>query len=61
MTGATKTRLCKKFTEIKLYDVIRDTEDQITELELFRGDLQKLGLIIDDVEMMTHLMSNLPE
>ena len=26
-----------------------------------RGDLRKLGFIIDDVEMMTHIISNLPE
>ena len=33
----------------------------IPELELLRGDLRKLGVIIDDVEMMTHILSSLTE
>ena len=37
-----------------------DPEDWIDELELLRGKLQKLGSIIDNVEMMTHIMSKLP-
>ena len=61
MSGASKTRLQKKFVESELYDITRDLEDCIAELELLRGDLWKLGFIIDDVEMMTHIISNLPE
>ena len=61
MTGSSKTRLCKKFSEIELYGVTRDPEDSITGIYLLRGDLQKWGVIIDHLEMMTHSMSNLPE
>ena len=61
MTGASNTRLRKKFAKCKLDDVTRDPEEWIYELELLRGDLWKLGVIIDDVKMMTHILSNLPE
>ena len=61
MRGASKTILRKKFAKCELYDVTRDPEDQITELELLRGDLRKLGVIIDDVKIMNHIMSTLPE
>ena len=61
MTGETKTRLCKKFFKSKLYVVTREPEDWITELELLRDDLWTLGDIIDGVEIMTHIVSNIPE
>ena len=61
MRGAIKTRLCKKFSKSELDDVTRDSEQGIAQLELLRCDLQKLGIIIDDVEMMTHVLSNLTE
>ena len=60
-TGDSKTNLHNKFAKIELDDVTRDPEDWIAKLELFRGDLRKLGVIIDNVEMMTHILSNLPE
>ena len=37
-----------------------DPEDWIDELELLRVKLQYLGYIIDNVEMMSHIMSKLP-
>ena len=61
MTGAFKKILCKKIAKSELYDVTRDAEDWISELELLRGDLRKLGVIIDDAKMMTRILSNLPE
>ena len=61
MTGASKTRLRKKFAKCELYGVTRDPEYWTTELELFRANLRKLGVIVDDAEMMTHIISNLPE
>ena len=48
--GASKTRLRKKSMKIESDDVTRDPEDWITELELLRGNLRKLGFIIDDVQ-----------
>ena len=53
MIGAFKKRLWKKFAKCDLDDVTRDPEDCITQLELLRGDLQRMEVNIDDVEMMT--------
>ena len=61
MTVSSNTRLQNKFAKCELDDVTRDPEEWITDLELFRGYLLKLGVIIDDVEMMTQILSNLPE
>ena len=61
MSGEPKTILQNKFAKIKVDDVTRDPEDWITELELLRGDLRKLGVIIDDVKIMNHILSKLPE
>ena len=38
-----------------------DPKDWITDQELLRGNLWKLGVLIDDVLMMTHILYNLPE
>ena len=60
-TEASKTRLRKKFAKFKLYDITRNPEEWVTELDLLRGDLQKLYVHIDNSEIMTHILSNLPE
>ena len=60
MSGASKTRLHNIFAKLDCYNFTMDPEDWIDELELLRGKLQKLGSIIDNVEMMTHIMSKLP-
>ena len=61
MISASKTILWNKFTKCELDDVTRDPEYWITELELLREDLRKLGVIIDGAEIMTHILSNLTE
>ena len=61
MEGASKTRLQKKWSKCKLDDVTRDPEDWITELESLRVKIRKLGVIIDDTEIITHIMPSLPE
>ena len=61
MTGLSQTGLQKKLAKCELYGITRDSEEWITELKVLRGDLRKLGVIIDDVEVMTHILSNLPE
>ena len=61
MKGASKKRLCKKFLKSELYDVTRDEEDGITELDILIGNLWKLGFIIEHVQMVTLILSNLPE
>ena len=60
-TGDSKTRLHKKFAKYKLDNVTRNPKEWIIELELPRGNLQKLDADIDDSEMITHVLSNLPE
>ena len=60
-TGAPKTILCKKIARYKLDEVTRNPEELITELELLREDLQKMDIYIDNSEMMTHILFNLPE
>ena len=60
-TGASKTRLRKKFSKYELYGVTINPKEWITELEIFRGDLQKLNVHIDDSEMISSVLSNLPE
>ena len=44
-----------------MYGITRDPEDWITEIKLLRGNLQILIVIIDNLEVMTHILSNLPE
>ena len=61
MIGASKTIIRRKSAKSVLYDVTRDPEEWISKLELLRGDLRKLGFIIDDVEMVTQIPSNLPK
>ena len=45
----------------KIDDITRNPKEWITEIKLIRGDLKKLDWHIDDSEMMTHILSNLPE
>ena len=61
MPGASKTRVRKKFSRIDLDDISGDPEEWITELELLRVNLPSLGVVIDDVKIMTHIVTNLPE
>ena len=61
MIGASKTIIRRKSAKSVLYDVTRDPEEWISKLELLRGDLRILGFIIDDVEMVTQIPSNLPK
>ena len=60
-TGASKTISPNKFATCGLHDVTRNPEDCITEIDLLIGDLQKLGVIIHNVEIMTHILCNIPE
>ena len=43
-TGASKTRLRKKFAKCKIDEIRRKPLQSITEFELIRGDLQKLDI-----------------
>ena len=51
-TGASKTRLHKKFSKLELYDVTRNPKEWITCLELLRGDLQILDVHIGEISVL---------
>ena len=61
MKGALNKRICKKFAKTELDDVTRNPKDWIIGIELLRSYVRRLGFIIDDVEIMTHILTNLPE
>ena len=61
MKGVSKAKLQKKVSKSDLEGVTRDPEDLINELESLRGNLRKLGVIIDDTEIITHILPKLPE
>ena len=61
MTGASKTRIHKRLSKRELDDVTMDPEYWIIELKLFPVYILKMGVIIDDVEIMAHILSNLPK
>ena len=58
---SSKTRLCNKCSKWELDDITRNPKEFITNLRVLRGDLRKLDVQIDDSEVMTHILSNLPE
>ena len=60
ITGASITRITKKFAKYELDDVTINPEEWITELKLHRRELQKLDVHIDDSEMMNHILLNIP-
>ena len=60
ITGASITRITKKFAKYELDDVTINPEEWITELKLHRRELQKLDVHIDDSEMMNLILSNIP-
>ena len=42
-------------------DETRNPKEMTTKLKLPRGDIWKVDVHIDDSEMMTYVLSNLPE
>ena len=49
----------QKISKWELYNVTRNPEEWITYIELLRGDLQKTDVHTDELEIMTHVLSNL--
>ena len=47
-TGASNTRLRKNFSKWEINDVKRNPLECITEIELLKGDPQKIDVQIDD-------------
>ena len=60
-TEALKKILRKKFSKYELDGIKINPEKWITKLELLKGDIQKLYVHIDNLEMMTNILLNLPE
>ena len=58
-TGASKTIIHNKFAEYELYNIARHPEYCITEQKIYREDLEKLNIHIYNMEMITHILSNL--
>ena len=61
ITGDSRTRVCNELSKCKIYDLTRNSEEWTTKLKLLIGDLQNMSVQIDDSEMITHILSNLPE
>ena len=59
-TVASNSILREKFSKCKLDNVTRYPKEWITELKPYRGDLHKFNSHIDDTEMMSHILSNVP-
>ena len=56
-----KDKTLEKIAKIELEDITRDPKEWNTELELLWGDLQELDAKIDDMEIMTYIIPNLPQ
>ena len=59
-TGTTKVELKREFAESKMGDKSDDPDAWITELEILRQKLGRLGSPIDDDDMIIHILNNLP-
>jgi len=58
-TGTTIVELKREFAESKMGDKSDDPDAWITELEILRQKLGRLGSPIDD-DMIIHILNNLP-
>ena len=59
-SSANKVQLRKQFNSSKLSDVLKDPDEWITKLEILRKRLKKMGTIINDEDLMIHILNNLP-
>jgi len=59
-TNASRGKLMNQFTNNKLRKLSQDPDVWISELELLRTRLQKMGSNIDESYIMIHIMNNLP-
>ena len=56
ITGAYNNIPRKKFTNCKIDDATRKSEEWITKLELIRGYPRKMDANTDNSEVMTHIL-----
>ncbi len=59
-TNATRVNLMGQFTCSRLKKELQDPNPWITELELMRMRLEKMGSDLDDEYLIMHIMNNLP-
>ena len=59
-TNASRVKLMGQFTSSRLKKNCQDPDPWISELELMRIRLKKMGSDIDDDYLMMHIMNNLP-
>ena len=59
-TSASRVKLMNQFTNNKLRKLSQDPDVWISELELIRTRLKKMGSDIDESYIMIHIMNNLP-
>ena len=58
-TNASRVKLMGQFTSSRLRKNNQDPDPWISELELMRIRLKKMGSVIDDEYVMMHIMNNL--
>ena len=59
-TSASRVKLMNQFTSNRLKKLAQDPDVWISELELIRTRLSKMGTTLDDMYMMMHVLNNLP-
>ena len=59
--AADKVRFKEEITNSKLSDWKENPEDWITQLEIKRTKVKRMGHIISDEDFMIHVLKNLPE
>ena len=59
-TSASRVKLMNQFTTNKLKKLSQDPDVWISELELIRTRLSKMGTTLDDMYLMMHVLNNLP-
>lgn len=60
-TGAAKVQLKQEFHQLKLTSVDEDPDAWITQLELKRRRLKTLGAVIEDDDLILHILNHLPK
>ena len=59
-TSASRVKLMNQFTSNRLRKISQDPDVWISELELIRTRLKKMGTALDDMYVMMHVLNNLP-
>ena len=60
-TGAAKVQLKQEFHQLRLNSVEEDPDIWITQLELKRRRLKTLGAVIDEDDLILHILNHLPK